>query len=162
MNLDFPHGITKDNINSNHINYIYSIINMIHMINKIAISDNYIIKFISSFCPWKHKSINIFINFKCDIKLIYFMYVNINMFNMLVMFHINDRSFIKDIYSSFGFCLFLCVLMFIIFNIFNNINRFNFMNKIHIYVINLRYENKSKNNRLNNILINIKYFRNDR
>ena len=52
--------------------------------------------------------------------------------------------------------------MFIIFNIFNNINRFNFMNKIHIYVINLRYENKSKNNRLNNILIYIRYFRNDR
>ena len=36
------------------------------------------------------------------------------------------------------------------------------MNKIHIYVINLRYGSKSKNNRLNNILINIRYFRNDR
>lgn len=90
------------------------------------------------------------------------MYVNIDMFNMFIMFHINDRSFIKAIYSSFGFCLFLCVFMFIIFNIFNNINGFNFMNKIHMYVINLRYGNKGKNNRLNNILINIIYFRNDR
>lgn len=90
------------------------------------------------------------------------MYANINMFNMFVMLHINDRSFIKVIYSSFGFCLFLCVFMFIIFIIFNNINRFNFMNKIHMYVINLRYGSKSKINRLNSILINIRYFRNDR
>ena len=90
------------------------------------------------------------------------MYANINMFNMFVMLHINDRSFIKVFYSSFGFCLFLCVFMFIIFIIFNNINRFNFMNKIHMYVINLRYGSKSKINRLNSILINIRYFRNDR
>ena len=90
------------------------------------------------------------------------MYANINMFNMFIMLHINDRSFIKAIYSSFGFCLFLCIFMFIIFIIFNNINRFNFMNKIHMYVINLRYGSKSKNNRLNSILINIRYFRNDR
>lgn len=90
------------------------------------------------------------------------MYTNINMFNMFVMLHINDRSFIKAIYSSFSFCLFLCVFMFIIFIIFNNINRFNFMNKIHMYVINLRYGSKSKINRLNSILINIRYFRNDR
>lgn len=90
------------------------------------------------------------------------MYANINMFNMFVMLHINDRNFIKAIYSSFGFCLFLCVFMFIIFIIFNNINRFNFMNKIHMYVINLRYGSKSKIDRLNSILINIRYFRNDR
>ena len=43
---------------------MYGTINMITMFNKNAIVDNYIIKFISSFCPWKHKSINIFINFK--------------------------------------------------------------------------------------------------
>lgn len=90
------------------------------------------------------------------------MYSNINIFNMFFMLHINDRSFIKAIYSSFGFCLFLCIFMFIIFIIFNNINRFNFMNKIHMYVINLRYESKSKNNRLNSILINIRYFSNYR
>lgn len=90
------------------------------------------------------------------------MYANINMFNMFVMLHINDRSFIKAIYNSFDFCLLLCGFMFIIFIIFNNINRFNFMNKIHMYVINLRYGRKSKINRLNRILINIRYFMNDR
>lgn len=63
------------------------------------------------------------------------MYANINMFNIFVMLYINDRSFIKAIYSLFGFSLFLCVFMFIIFIIFNNINRFNFMNKIHIYML---------------------------
>lgn len=56
----------------------------------------------------------------------------------------------------------LSIFMYFMFIIFNNINRFNFMNKIHMYVINFRYGSKSKNNRLNSILINIRYFMNDR
>lgn len=45
------------------------------------------------------------------------MYSNIDIFDMFFMLHINDRSFIKAIYSSFGFVyfyVFLCLLSLLI------------------------------------------------